>query len=165
MYRLGSNTQRKTATSSTICQNNAYKKVTPSQPRSMWRTIFLDLRRNKAMFVNSILMPLRIADCFIIILQMRRQTYSPELNQDIYTSNRKQPPTSPKVDSMYQTTNIVFDKLKSDTGLRPHHKGKLITNSVIVSTEKDTSKMSGSQNEISDALLARRILQQSVPIA
>jgi hypothetical protein len=108
-------------------------------------------------------MALKIADCFIIILQMRRQTYSPELNQDIYTSNRKHNPMSPKVDSMYQTTNIVFDKLKSDTGLRAHHKGKLITNSVVVSTEKDTPKMSGSQNEIiSDALLARRILQQNV---
>lgn len=81
------------------------------------------------------------------------------MNQDIYTSN------APKDDSILQTTNMVYDKIKSNQGLRPHHKGKLVTNSVIVSTERETPKISGNQNELSDALLARRILQQSVPTA
>lgn len=37
-------------------------------------------------------------------------------------------------------------------------------NSVVVSTETECAKIMQSQNEISDSLLARRILKQSVPI-
>ena len=60
---------------------------------------------------------------------------------------------------------MVYDKIKINQGLRPNHKGKIVTNSVIKSTERETPKISGNQNELSDALLARRIFQQSVPTA